>query len=395
MGCLKLTYQDGPGEIFSFHRNNTMVENPVYQILDVKRNHLGNVLTVISDKKLPIDQNSDGTVDAYSAAIVSVTDYYAFGAPMPGRTFNADTYRYGAANGQEKVDEISGSGNHYVAKFWQYDPRIGRRWNLDPKPQISISDYACFQNNPIFVMDPFGDKPKPKEAALMAKHVYGGMSDDKLKGGWKPSEIKVKDVEDDDPKSGLKGHLYERTRKGVTEYAYVYAGTEDVSKDGWEDVLQAFGTSKQYDIAATNATNLDNYFGSKELTFVGHSLGGGLSNLSALKTDRSSITFNPAWLSKATMLKHGVYTKSDEKITNYIIAGEILDVSQRAITAGSSLFGLIESRGTNKYLFSLSALMSAKGMINAHKIESVIKEIEDVDEYNKVWDKNKGKWVVD
>jgi hypothetical protein len=141
------------------------------------------------------------------------------------------------------------------------------------------------------------------------------MKDSKLKGGWKPSELTVSGVKDTDENSGLKASLYERTRKGVTEYAYVYAGTEDIKKDGVEDLLQAFGASKQYDKAASNATKLDNHFGSKELTFVGHSLGGGLSNLSALKTDRSSITFNPAWLSKATMIKHGVYTKSAEKVT--------------------------------------------------------------------------------
>ncbi len=69
----------------------------------------------------------------------------------------AGSYRYGM-NGQEKDDEIVGSGNIYTAAFWEYDARIGRRWNLDPKPQISISDYACFANNPIWFTDPLGDE---------------------------------------------------------------------------------------------------------------------------------------------------------------------------------------------------------------------------------------------
>src|SRR5690606_6228821 len=60
-------------------------------------------------------------------------------------------------NGQEKVDELKGSGSHYTAMFWEYDPRLGRRWNQDPKPNPSISNYAAFANNPIRFTDRNGD----------------------------------------------------------------------------------------------------------------------------------------------------------------------------------------------------------------------------------------------
>lgn len=69
-------------------------------------------------------------------------------------------YRYGF-NGQEKTDEISGSGNHNTAIFWEYDTRLGRRWNVDPKTVVGISDYACFFNNPITNTDINGDIPIP------------------------------------------------------------------------------------------------------------------------------------------------------------------------------------------------------------------------------------------
>ncbi len=65
-------------------------------------------------------------------------------------------YRF-AFNGQEKTDEISGSGNHNTALYWEYDTRLGRRWNLDPKPNPSISNYATLANNPMFFSDPLGD----------------------------------------------------------------------------------------------------------------------------------------------------------------------------------------------------------------------------------------------
>jgi hypothetical protein len=67
-------------------------------------------------------------------------------------------YRWGF-NGQEKVDEIAGVGNHNTALFWEYDTRLGRRWNIDPVTDPSQSGYACFNNNPIAFNDVNGDDP--------------------------------------------------------------------------------------------------------------------------------------------------------------------------------------------------------------------------------------------
>ncbi len=66
-------------------------------------------------------------------------------------------YRYGFG-GQEKDDEVSGIGNSYTAEFWQYDSRLGRRWNIDPMSAKYPwqSPYATFNNNPIFFIDPLG-----------------------------------------------------------------------------------------------------------------------------------------------------------------------------------------------------------------------------------------------
>jgi hypothetical protein len=112
------------------------------------------VLTTITDKKIPVESN--GQIDYYVADITSATDYYPFGSPMDGRNFSSDKYRFGF-NGQEKDDEVAGAGNTNTAMFWEYDTRLGRRWNLDPKPDASISNYACFRNSPIFIIDLFGD----------------------------------------------------------------------------------------------------------------------------------------------------------------------------------------------------------------------------------------------
>jgi len=118
-------------------------------------NHLGNVLVTVSDKKIP--HNNNGTIDYYTADITSATDYYPFGMEMPGRNFSSNTYKFGF-NGQEKDDEIAGvTGANTTAMYWEYDTRIGKRWNLDPKPTTGVSNYACFNNNPIWKIDPNGD----------------------------------------------------------------------------------------------------------------------------------------------------------------------------------------------------------------------------------------------
>ncbi len=50
---------------------------------------------------------------------------------VPHRTFSSPEYRYGF-QGQEKDDEIKGSGNSINYKFRMYDPRVGRFFAVDP-----------------------------------------------------------------------------------------------------------------------------------------------------------------------------------------------------------------------------------------------------------------------
>jgi len=45
----------------------------------------------------------------------------------------------------------------YSAEYWEYDSRLGRRWNVDPIFKDWESPYATFSNNPIFMVDIKGD----------------------------------------------------------------------------------------------------------------------------------------------------------------------------------------------------------------------------------------------
>ena len=69
---------------------------------------------------------------------------------------NIGGYRY-FFNGQEADNEVFGEVTNYSAEFWQYDSRLGRRWNVDPIFKEYESPYACFAGNPVWFADPKGD----------------------------------------------------------------------------------------------------------------------------------------------------------------------------------------------------------------------------------------------
>jgi RHS repeat-associated protein len=118
-------------------------------------NHLGNVLAVVSDKKI-----YDAT-SGWAAQVLTAQDYYPFGMTMGGRSFTPEGYKYGF-NGQEKDVELGA----YTAEFWEYSANIGRRWNLDPVVSPWESQYAVFYNSPIAINDPNGDDPGKKGSSV-------------------------------------------------------------------------------------------------------------------------------------------------------------------------------------------------------------------------------------
>jgi hypothetical protein len=140
-------------------------------------NHLGNVLTVITDKKIPVENiNITGEVDYFIVEILSATDYSPFGVTLKEREFTSEKYRFGF-NTQEKVNEIAGEGNHYTAEFWEYSPRVVMRWNTDPVKRAHKSPYVINSNNPITNNDPNGDCddcPKPEfNAGIKLNMTFG------------------------------------------------------------------------------------------------------------------------------------------------------------------------------------------------------------------------------
>jgi len=119
---------------------------------------------------------------------------------------------YGYAfNGQEKDQEIYNNQSTTTATFWEYDGRIGRRWNLDPKPQINMSDYSCFGNNPIFMVDPLGDVVGDYFSKQGEWIKNDGIDDGKI-------YIDNKDI------NSIKTGFSDQAIKGISNYFYEKAG---------------------------------------------------------------------------------------------------------------------------------------------------------------------------
>ncbi len=133
-----------------------------YRLLGAKTfeltNHLGNVITTISDRKLMVeDAQNIGFVHHYKPEILSIGEQYAYGMSMPGRSFSVEDYRYGY-NGKENQDELLGEDNAQDFGARMYDARVGRWWGLDPLKKIytSRSPYEAHGSNPIFYIDAEG-----------------------------------------------------------------------------------------------------------------------------------------------------------------------------------------------------------------------------------------------
>lgn len=86
-------------------------------------NHLGNVLSVITDRKHPIDEDGNGFIDYYQPEIVKATDYSPFGVELYERNFNREEVLCLDTDEQWVVqdeDDFSGYAVNAQANGWTH-----------------------------------------------------------------------------------------------------------------------------------------------------------------------------------------------------------------------------------------------------------------------------------
>jgi hypothetical protein len=218
-------------------------------------------------------------------------------------------------------------------------------------------------------IDPQGEAPTVYEAALMANHIYNNQGE--LTGGWKVSERQIDNVKYNDVNSGFKSNLYERKKEdGIIEYAYITAGTDITSSKDWNNnIEQLRGSSEQYQQSVENATAIAGNLGDAELTFAGHSLGGGLAAANSLATGKDAVTFNAAALSQATKEDLNLTNRSGS-IFNVVVRGEILNYYQ-------SMIGMnLESTPYYLKAFYLPNPVGMAQRVHNHMMGVVIKKLQ-------------------
>jgi hypothetical protein len=128
-------------------------------------------------------------------------------------------------NGQERDDEVAGVGNIMTATFWEYDARLGRRWNIDPKSYSWESSYSTMGNNPICMNDRNGDKWK-----------------DPAKDSKKASELKA-NLKKREKELGKEAERYERKAKrfdGKNQEKFEkYSNLAKIAKEGFKQMNDA------------------------------------------------------------------------------------------------------------------------------------------------------------
>jgi len=113
-------------------------------------NHLGNVLAVISDKKV-----LNGST--FEADVVATNDYYPFGMTIASRTFQSEEYRFGF-NGKENDKDFGTGYVDFGARV--YDSETGRWFATDPlcSKYPMDSPYMFAGNSPITTIDLDGEE---------------------------------------------------------------------------------------------------------------------------------------------------------------------------------------------------------------------------------------------
>ncbi|MBL4709024.1 MAG: RHS repeat protein, partial [Flavobacteriales bacterium] len=226
---------------------NRVMKLKNYQLTD----HLGNVRVTFSDLKLSsLDGSNIPMVSSFAVDLNSLNNYYPFGAQMLGRSFVGSSYRYGW-NAQERVDEIAGTSNHFTAQFWEYDPRVVSRWNMDPKPNPSFSPYAINQGNPIRYSDPMGDtiSTDGSDASNADIKSMGGKFSDVIKiGDDNKATIDFELVRNDDQFKNGAGEFVQKKFDRYQKKASKHAGIALINNMASDELNYFYAASFTYDI---------------------------------------------------------------------------------------------------------------------------------------------------
>lgn len=324
-------------------------------------NHLGSASLELSDH----------------AQIISYEEYTPYGSTsyqaVRSQTETPKRYRY---TGKERDEQ---SGLHYHGARY-YAAWIERWINCDPislKGGTNIYIYAI--NNPVHQYDPQGQAPVESENSPSNRNMFFDALKNRIKEEitWKvdtqqrlEKALIMADLAQDvyeDKSNDLLTHDYRRLTKeeivqnlgiyedlengdygffsalyyneSTNDYVLAFRGTEgftNIPDNLKTNLPQAAGIpTAQYENAIRLAIKVNKALeGKSNLTFTGHSLGGGLASAASLATGKDAYTFNAAGLHFLTLQWHVLTSDTNDlsrikgNISAYYVKCEFLSVTQ-------------------------------------------------------------------
>jgi hypothetical protein len=176
-----------------------------------------------------------------------------------------------------------------------------------------------------------------KDMMQLSSHVYG--DDPKLPDGYRYldpttdegqnelASLGIKPSDLSPVNSNFRAAIYASGPVENPSYIAAFKGTTPTSiEDLTQNVVQGLGMpSKYYKAAIEIGKKLSDY--ADDLSFAGHSLGGGLASAASVVTGKAATTFNAAGLNSATT---GGFPVLQAPVTAYHVADDILATTQDA-----------------------------------------------------------------
>jgi uncharacterized Zn-binding protein involved in type VI secretion len=122
--------------------------------------------------------------------------------------------------------------------------------------------------------------------------------------------------------SDFRAQVFERQGPASGQYVVAFKGT--TSRQDWQNNLeQGVGMRSDYYDRAQSIAQTTNLTSGGQVSFTGHSLGGGLASAAAVSTGQPATTFNAAGLSKST-----VADPKPAAVDAYYVDGDVLSGAQ-------------------------------------------------------------------
>jgi hypothetical protein len=209
---------------------------------------------------------------------------------------------------------------------------VGLRRTLD---QRMLQADALATNDPVMAARLRG-QDRTAVLALLARDVYFDTSvPELLPRGWSRvtdagelAGLRLAPASLSNVETGYFAAVYKDANTGG--YVYANRGSDEL-KDFVHNVMQGAGQgSPQYAQAVRNATFIADSAQAANITFIGHSLGGGLASAQSYATEKPGVAFNAAGLHPSTLDPQGRERMSSNAmlVQSYQVRGEALTAAQ-------------------------------------------------------------------